>query len=82
MTDPFISSEKKAAKPDWYYSIRKYEQSHLGRAIWQLSSTLISWQVFSFSQRFSYFHEKMAFRSICRMPLFIRKQTLDHSRRK
>ena len=43
MTDPFISSEEKAAKPDWYFSIRKYEQPHLGKAIWQFSSTLISY---------------------------------------
>ena len=43
MTDHFISSEKKAVKPDWYYSIRKYEQPHLGKAVWQFSSTVISY---------------------------------------
>jgi hypothetical protein len=43
MPDPFISSEKKAAKPGWYCAIGKYEQPGLGSAIWH----------FYFSQRSS-----------------------------
>jgi omega-6 fatty acid desaturase (delta-12 desaturase) len=41
MTDSFVSAKIKGAKPDWYHSIRRYERSHLWKAIWQLLNTFI-----------------------------------------
>ena len=41
MPDSFVSTNIKMKKPDWYPSIRRYEQSHLWKAIWQLLNTFI-----------------------------------------
>jgi fatty acid desaturase len=41
MADGFVSATIKRAKPDWYYSIRRYERSHLWKGIWQLLNTFI-----------------------------------------
>jgi omega-6 fatty acid desaturase (delta-12 desaturase) len=41
MPDSFVSTRIKGVKPDWYHSIRRYERSHLGKAIWQLLNTFI-----------------------------------------
>ena len=41
MPDSFASAKIKGAKPDWYHSIRRYERSHLWKAIWQLLNTFV-----------------------------------------
>jgi omega-6 fatty acid desaturase (delta-12 desaturase) len=41
MPDSFISAKITGAKPDWYHSIRRYERSHLWKAVWQLLNTFI-----------------------------------------
>ena len=41
MPDSFVSTTIKRTKPDWYHTIRRYERSHLWKAIWQLLNTFI-----------------------------------------
>jgi omega-6 fatty acid desaturase (delta-12 desaturase) len=41
MSNDIFSAKTKGAKPDWYHAIRRYERSHLWKAIWQLSNTFI-----------------------------------------
>jgi omega-6 fatty acid desaturase (delta-12 desaturase) len=41
MPDSFDSAKIKGIKPDGYHSIRRYERSHLWKAIWQLLNTFI-----------------------------------------
>jgi omega-6 fatty acid desaturase (delta-12 desaturase) len=41
MPDSFVSVKIKGVKPDLYHSIRRYERSHLWKAIWQLLNTFI-----------------------------------------
>ena len=41
MPDSFVSAKITETKPDWYHSIKRYERSHLWKAIWQLLNTFI-----------------------------------------
>jgi omega-6 fatty acid desaturase (delta-12 desaturase) len=41
MPDSIVSAKINGVKPDGYDAIRRYEQSHLGKAIWQLLNTFI-----------------------------------------
>jgi len=45
MPDSFVSEKIKKTKPDWYHSIRRYERSHLWKAIWQLVNTFIPYLI-------------------------------------
>ena len=45
MSDSFVSAKIKEAKPDWYHSLKRYERSHLWKAIWQLANTFIPYSV-------------------------------------
>jgi omega-6 fatty acid desaturase (delta-12 desaturase) len=41
MPDSYVSTTIKRNKPDWYHTMRRYERSHLRKAIWQLINTFI-----------------------------------------
>jgi omega-6 fatty acid desaturase (delta-12 desaturase) len=41
MPDSYVSTTIKRNKPDWYHTMRRYQRSHLRKAIWQLINTFI-----------------------------------------